>query len=433
MKRKSISIFISLFFSIIVNAQAIDSVKLDSLFNILAAKNFALGSIAITQNGKLIYEHPFDKNQSAATTYRIGSITKVFTAVMVYELIDEKKLSLHDSLSEFFPGLPNAGKITIEEMLGHRSGLPNFTATSTNFDSWKYQPQTQEQLLSFIKNQQPDFAPGTKADYNNSNFLLLGYILEKIYHKPYKQLVTERIINKLGLQHTYYGDHAGFQGAEAASYKYFDNQWQPEKAVYLNNFGGAGAMISTPADMCIFINAIFDGKFISKKSLAHITHIEKDGYGWGMFSFGDSVHTGYGHNGKTEGFASSMQYYPENKLAIAYCTNGELYPKDFILDDVFKICFNEPITIPTFASRTLTNEQLQPYAGIYSDDNGLQVSDSIINGNLVLQTKGKQFAVEAFSDHEFHNAQFGFFFDFEDGGKELIIHDAATTYWLHKN
>jgi len=430
-------------------AQPIDTAKLDSLFDILTAKNLAIGSILITQNGRLVYQRSFGNpqsfaspqpsgspnpsdNQPPATTYRLGSITKLFTAVMIYELIDRNQLSLDDTLSKFFPDLPDAGRITIADMLGHRSGLANFTAPATGFDTWKDQPHTHDQLLAFIKSQSPDFVPEAKADYNNSNFLLLGYILEKISHRPYKDLVNERIIHQLGLQATYYGDHAGFQGKEAPSYKYFDNKWQEEKAVYLDNFGGAGAMISTPQDMCKFITAIFGGNIISRRSLARMTRIEKDGYGWGMFSFGDSLHTGYGHNGKTEGFASSLQYYPENKLAIGYCTNGELYPKDKILTEVFKICFNEPAALPTFIPVTLSRDQLQPFTGTYAGDNGLQVTSAIENGSLTLAAKGQQFALEALSDHEFRNTRFGFFFEFGNGGQQLVVHDAAVTYWLHK-
>jgi len=413
-------------------AQSIDKVKLDSLFDNLVAKDLAIGSITITQKGSLVYQRSFGKDQTPATAYRLGSITKLFTAVMIYELIDRKELSLDDTLSKFFPDLPNAGRITIADMLGHRSGLANFTATVTSFDTWKDQPHTHEQLLAFIKSQPPDFMPEAKADYNNSNFLLLGYILEKIHHKPYKDLVYDRIIHKLNLQYTYFGDHAGFQGKEAPSYKYSDNRWQEEKAVYLDNFGGAGAMISTTQDMCRFIKAIFDGDLISKTSLARMTRIEKDGYGWGMFSFGDSLHTGYGHNGKTEGFASSLQYYPENQLAIGYCTNGEVYPKDRILNAVFKLCFNEPATIPTFLPITLRQDQLQPFTGTYAGDNGLQVTGAVNNGSLTLETKGQQISLEALSDHEFRNTRFGFFFEFENEGQQLVVHDAAVTYWLHK-
>lgn len=414
------------------HAQNIDRTRLDSLFDNLAAHNLALGDIAITQNGKPVYQRTVGKDQNPGATYRVGSISKVFTATMIYELIDTKQLSLDDTLGKFFPDVPNAGTITIAELLGHRSGLANFTAEVTGFNHWKEQPHTHEQLTGFIKSQPPDFVPGKKADYNNSNFLLLGYILEKICHQSYKDLVTERIIQKLGLRHTYYGDRAGFRSPEVPSFKYADNQWKPENAVYLDNFGGAGAMISTPQDLCQFITAIFKGKFIGMTSLARMTRIENDGYGWGMFSFGDSLHTGYGHSGQTEGFASSMRYFPKTGLAICYCTNGEVYPKDYILDEVFGICFGEPVRIPTFIPVHLSKEQEQPLTGNYTGDNVPELTCSLTNDSLSIGIKGQQFPLEALSDHEFRNVRFGFFFEFDPANKQLVVHDAATTYWLHR-
>jgi CubicO group peptidase (beta-lactamase class C family) len=411
--------------------QNIDRPKMDSLFDRLEGKNLAIGGIAVSQNGKLIYQRSFGKDQSATTGYRIGSITKMFTAVLIYQLIDEKKLSLDDTLSEYFKELPNAGKITISQMLGHRSGLANFTNNNTNYDSWKDQPKTHEELLAMIKNQKPDFEPNARADYNNSNYLLLSYILEKIYHKPYKQIVTERVIKKIGLKHTYYGDHVGFQENEAISYKYFDNRWKEDRAVYLDNFNGVGAIISTPADMCGFINALFSDMLISKNSLNIMKHMVK-GYGMGMFPYGTDKHPGFGHNGKTEGFGSSLQYYPENKLSIAYCTNGEVYPKEAILNDVFNICFKQPYTIPNFDPVILNEKLLGQYTGTYSSQAGIQAITTLTGNQLILETRGQQFRLDALSEHEFWNVQYGFFFDFNKAGKQLVIKDVDDVYELDK-
>ncbi len=310
---------------------------MDSLINNLASHNLAIGSMAISIGGKVVYQRSFGKDQTPATEYRIGSISKLFTATLVYQLIDAHKLALNAQLSNYFPQLPNSTRITIAELLGHRSGLANFT-NNTGYDDWKEQPKTHEELLAMIKNQKPDFEPNAKADYNNSNYLLLSYILEKIYNKPYKNIVTERIIKKLNLNHTYYGTKPGFQHGEAISYHYVNNEWKRDKPAYLDNFSGAGAIISTPPDMLKFINALFTYQLISKRSLDTMRTI-KDGYGEGLFPYGDEKHDGLGHNGKTEGFGASLQYYPEKKLAIAYCTNGEVYPKAEILNDIFKICF----------------------------------------------------------------------------------------------
>jgi len=412
--------------------QSVNKAKLDTLFNNIEQQGMDLGSVAISQHGKVIYQRTFGEPQSALSTYRIGSITKMFTAVLVYQLIDAHRLSLDDTLARFFPQIPNAGKITIRMMLGHRSGLPNFTSPdATHYDDWKFQPKTHDELLAMITKQSPDFVPDTKPDYNNSNYLLLGYIIEKLYRKPYKEVVTERIVKKTGLEHTYYCDHAGFTGQEAASYKIVNGKWTAQQAVYVDDFGGAGAMISTPADMCKFITAIFGGKFISKKSLDEMTHIIQ-GYGKGMFPYGDDKHHGYGHDGKTEGFASSLSYYPESGLTIAYCTNGVIFPKDDIVDLIFNICFNLPCKVPSFKTIALNHDALANYTGTFTGDHGLQVTVTNNNSQLTLEIKGAKFLLDAVSDHEFVNRQFGFFFEFRENGSKLLIKDDGSVYWLNK-
>ena len=188
---KHLALFaIILLIPILTKAQ-IDRARLDSLFQYLSTGDLAIGSLAITQNGKMIYQRSFGKDQTPSTEYRIGSITKVFTAVLTYQLIDAGRLALSDRLSLFFPDLPNADKITIAQLLGHRSGLANFT-NNTDFDTWKDQPKTHAELLEIISRQKPDFEPDAKADYNNSNYLLLGYIAEKLYGLSYQSILTNR-------------------------------------------------------------------------------------------------------------------------------------------------------------------------------------------------------------------------------------------------
>ncbi len=412
------------------NIAQINGSRLDSLFDQLTANELAIGSMAVTQNGKMIYQHSFGKDQTPLTEYRIGSITKVFTAVLTYQLIDAHRLTLSDHLSRFFPDLPNADRITIAELLGHRSGLANFT-NNTDFNTWKDQPKTHEQLLALIKQQKPDFEPDAKADYNNSNYLLLGYIAERLYRHPYQELVNEKIIRPLGLKHTYYGEKAGFADGEAISYKYFDSTWKPDRAVYLDNFAGAGALISTPQDLCTFITALFNGKLISKQSLAVMRTI-RDGYGMGLFPYGDKLHTGFGHNGKTEGFGSSMQYYPEKSFAIAYCTNGEVFPKSRILDHIFRACFDIPDTLETFDSVKLDSAQLKLFTGTYSASSGMQLSPRLENGKLLVTVKGKDFELTPISTNEFWNKPFGFFFWFDKDGQRLLLQDVDDVYDLHR-
>lgn len=153
-----------------------------------------MGSLTISINGKIQYQRTVgyafrdvDTTIPATvrTKYRIGSVSKLFTAVMVFQLIDEGKLRLDQKLAAYFPELPNAAKITLGHLLNHRSGLHNYTAEDTHFQEWMDQPKTQAELLRVIASKAPDFEPGAKAEYCNTNYLLLSYIIEKVCKMPY--------------------------------------------------------------------------------------------------------------------------------------------------------------------------------------------------------------------------------------------------------
>jgi D-alanyl-D-alanine carboxypeptidase len=163
--------------------QNINVTKLDSFLNSLASKDLAMGSLAISKNGILKYQKAIgysfvgsDKKVAADinTKYRIGSVTKMFTAVMIFQLIEEGKINLDQKLNVYFPGLPNADKITIQNMLYHRSGLHDYTQ-ETDFPEWMDKPKLHTELLKIINEKGSDFKPGIKADYSNSNYLLLAY------------------------------------------------------------------------------------------------------------------------------------------------------------------------------------------------------------------------------------------------------------------
>jgi len=418
-----------LFSALAVIAQPINKPKLDSLFDVLAAKNLAKGTLAVSKNGKLVYQRSIGEGANANTEYRIGSITKLFTATIVFQLLEEKRLSLDDRLSKYYPQLPNAGEITIGNLLNHRSGLPDFTR-NTDFDSWKEHAKTPEQLLELIGSRPPDFAPNAKADYNNSNYLLLSLIVEKATGTPYSTLLDQRIFRKLGLIHTYYVQQPTLAQYEAASYHYADNKWTTDKLVALENFRGAGGIISTSADLLHFVHALFYGKLVSGASL-HKMGTWVEGYGMGMFPFDVAGHKGFGHNGKTEGFASSLTYYPDEQLAIAYCTNGEVYSKNYILDGVRDILFHQPYTVPSFEPVKLSGEILDRDTGTYkSIEMGIEAIVRKNGEELLLETRGKIFHLVALNEQRFWNRDFGFFFDID--AKGLTIIDVESEYRLEK-
>lgn len=351
-------------------AQPLDKAKLDQLFDRLLEKNKGMGSLTLARDGNVLYSRSFGYSQisgtekkllTAETKYRVASITKMYTAVMIFQLVEEKKLKLTDALDKFFPQIPNAAGITIGHMLAHRSGIRNLEADG----SWAKQHRTQAEVLARIAQGQPDFEPDAQHKYSNTGYVLLGYIVEKAGGKPYQEALKERITSRIGLRDTYLGVGDTDPGRnEALSYRYIGG-WKDAPEMNLSVPGGAGAILSTPADMAKFIQALFDLKLISRESLNQMTTM-RDGEGMGMEPHTFAGKNGYGHTGGSTSSGAWLTYFPDEKLALAYTTNAKIYPVRNIVSGVFDIYWNRPFQIPTFDAFAVSAEVLERYVGVYT-------------------------------------------------------------------
>lgn len=354
-------------------AQTLNPAKLDSLFTTLATNNKMMGSLALSHNGQLVYSRAFGDAQltpqlpaTPATRYRIGSITKMFTAVMIFQLMEEQKLTLATPLATFFPQVPNAKTITIDQLLSHHSGLHNFTSDPA-YLGYLTQPKTEAEMLAIITAAKPDFEPGAKAEYSNSNFVLLGYIVEKLAKMPYPQALQKRVAAKAGLQNTSYGGKINPQKQEARSYETSGSGWKLSPETDLSIPGGAGALVSTPADLDRFLEALFGGKLLAAGSLTSMK-TTLDNYGRGVFQVPFGAKRGYGHTGGIDGFRSSAAYFPADKLAIALCTNAVDFAPNDVLIAALSSYFGQPYQLPDFRASTFvpTPTDLDRYAGTYA-------------------------------------------------------------------
>lgn len=350
-------------------AQTIDKEKLDQLFDRLLEKNKGMGSIVLAKEGKIVYERSFGFGQTvgntrtpltADTRFRISSITKTYTAVMILQLVEEGKLRLQDRLDMFFPKIPNAGKITIEQILRHRSGIPELKVEP----NWGRESRTQEEVLAVIETGVPNFEPDSKHEYSNTGYIILGYIVEKLGGKPYQDALKDRICLKIGLDNTYLGEgNTNPDKNESTSYRYL-GEWKEAPEMNLSIPAGAGAILSTPADMAKFIQALFDHKLVSKASLEKMITMQ-DGEGMGMEPFSFAGKTLYGHTGGSNSSGSWLAYEPAEQLALAYTTNAKIYPVAEIVAAVFDIYWNRPYQVPTFDALVVSPEILDKYVGVY--------------------------------------------------------------------
>ncbi len=432
---KYLLIFVLLLIANNSSFSQIQTTKLDSLFNALDAHDLASGSLTILKEGKVVYQkavgfsYRFPAAQTKSITqtrYRIGSVTKMITAVMIFQLIEEKKINLDQKLSAYFPDIPNADKITITQMLSHRSGLHDYTK-DTGFNNWMNKPKSKAEMLQLIREKGSDFEPDSKADYSNSNYLLLGYILEKVTGKPYEANLKDRIVLRIALKNTYVAKAINPVNNESTSYKYANGNWNSVTETDPTIHAGAGAIVSTSGDLVIFIDALFNEKLIKKSSLENMISIT-DEYGRGIFPYNHGSIKGYGHNGRIEEFYTALRYFPESKLSVAYITNGINFPRIDILEGVLKSCFNENPEIP-FSKTCSKPDQ---YIGLYTAEHMPGVDITIENQKLIAKTQGAAFELEPVSENYFMHTPTGYYFDFTPSDNALRIKETDNVYYLKR-
>ncbi|MXV15643.1 serine hydrolase domain-containing protein [Hufsiella ginkgonis] len=360
----------TLAFSFAATAQMPDKAKLDQLFDRLAEKNKGMGTLVITKDGNPVYTRSFGYGQisetakkplTEASRYRIASVTKMFTSVMILQLVEEGKLKLTDNIHTYFPQVPNAQKITIAQLLSHRSGVPNVKPGQE-----KTAPVTKDEMLALIAKAAPDFEPDTKHIYSNSGYFLLGLIVEKLTGKPYGEALAARITSKAGLKDTYVATGGiDVNKNESLTYFYIDGVWKQMPETHPSILFGAGSIVSTPNDMARFAQALFGGKLISREHL-DLAKTMRDGDGFGMETFLFTGKTFYGHTGGGDNYGAWLAYLPEEKLAVAYASNAKGYPVADIMQGIVDIYYNKPYTIPTFETVSISQEILDSYTGVYS-------------------------------------------------------------------
>jgi len=417
-------------------AQNIDKTNIDAYFDTLANNNKFMGSIAISRSNEVVYaktvgfadvEHKLKANEN--TRYRIASTSKTFTTVLIFKAIEENKLRLNQTLSDFFPTIENADKITIEQILYHRSGLPDIL---WNDDIDWTQPRTEKEMIEMISNAESDFVPDTQDNYINTGFFLLSYILEKIYDKPYSEILEAKIIKPIALKNTYLAQNINIENNECYAYSHYG--WVNQPMIDQTALLGASGIVSNAVDLTAFINALFNGKLISMASLQQMKTFKGD-YGMGLFELSFSNKTGFWIEGGLRGFRSWLAYFPESNTSVALTANGINFDLMDVIDTALKAAFNKPFEIPEIETYHVTDEDLDKYTGVYSSE-VLPVKMYITKVNNTLYRQlggGDPIPMEPFSEDTFEIAAYKTLLEFSPSEKTIRFNQRGNVYIFTKD
>lgn len=306
------------------------------------------GVFLVSKEGKTIYRKAtgksnieLDVDMTPENVFQIGSMTKQFTAIAIMMLQEEGKLNVSDPISKYLPDYPNGEKITIHHLLTHTSGIKDFTKMKSIMSIAKSDLKPKA-LVDFFKDQPSDFLPGEKFKYNNSGYVLLGYIIELVSNQDYKSFIEEQIFNKVVMNHSYYASDSKIIKNRAYGYhggKEYKNKFDVSFTIPY----ASGALMSTVDDMLLWQKAINNNILISQKTkeLVFKNHSLNDGtninygYGWHLKEL-NSEKTRE-HGGSIFGFKSMAVYVPDLDIYVVGFSNCDCNSPTQVIRDITKV------------------------------------------------------------------------------------------------
>lgn len=367
--------------------------KMDKYLSSIEEKVKWMGSISIFKDGKEIYQKNYGysnvetKTKADATTkYRIGSMTKTFTATIIMRLIEEGKLKLDDKLSIYYPQVNKSEKITIEHMLRHQSGIRDF-GESPLLEEMYNKDVSKQELLDLMVSMGSSFNPGEKTEYSNSNAILLTYIAEDISKKKYSELLEDYIIKPCGLKNTYVGEKIDPAKNEAHSYRWYDSKWNKSGEVNMSIILGSGNITSSPTDVNTFYDNLLNGKIVKESSLKQMLSFNDDGYGLGLIDYHYPEVGFFGHYGTLDAFhsAGAITSASESRVSVVILANGASYPVSDILTYALKVYLGLETPEPEFAEPTeINSEELDKYLGTYYGNDPSKITITKVENTLII-------------------------------------------------
>ena len=309
-------------------AAAQDATRMDTIVRADADKGEFMGAVLVAKDGVILFDRGYGSANlewkipnDGDTKFRLGSVTKQFTAVSIMMLYDQGKLNLDAPIKAWFPDAPATwDKITIRHLLTHTSGIPNLT----DFDDFlklKTLPTNVAGMIARFRDKPLDFQPGEKWSYSNSGYILLTAIVEKASGQGYAAFVTANIFKPLGMADSGYDSHAAVLPHRASGYSPSANG--PVNADYVDMTipQGAGALYSTTHDLLKWQIGLYGGKLLKPATLAMLTTPGKGDYGFGIFIATKEGGRIFSHSGGIEGFNTWLGYDPERKITVVVLGN----------------------------------------------------------------------------------------------------------------
>jgi len=423
------------FASVLLHAQE-STARMDQIVQSYVDGKQFMGVVLVAQGDKTVLDKGYGYANlewkipdAPDAKFRLGSITKQFTAASILLLEERGKLSIDNPVKKYMPEAPAAwDKVTIYNLLTHTSGIPSFT-DFPDYRSTEATATTPEKLVARFRDKPLDFQPGEKWKYSNSGYVLLGYLLEKISGQSYQDFVTQNIFKPLGMNDSGYDSNSTVIPHRAYGYTPSPHGIVNAGYVDMTIPFSAGALYSTTHDLLRWEQGLFGGKVLSAASLKKMTTPFKENYACGLAVRTVNGHQLIEHGGGIEGFNTELAYYPEDKLIIVVLGNLNGGAPEEIASKLGSVAYGEKVVLPSERKEvTVAPEVLSSYVGTYELAPSFSIAITLENGQLMEQaTDQPKFPI-------FAESQTMFFLKVVDARIEFIKNDKGevTAMTLHQ-
>jgi CubicO group peptidase (beta-lactamase class C family) len=335
--------------------------------------NAFAGTVLVARKGEVLFEKAYglanrewNVPNTIDTKFRIGSITKQFTATAILQLAEQGKLGVGDPVSKYYTDAPASwSKITLRNLLNHTSGIPDFTRLP-NYETFMADDSTPLGIIQRVRDKPLDFPPGTKFAYDNTGYIVLGYVIEKVSQQSYADYIEKHIFEPLGMKDSGYDSRGAIPPHRAEGY-YWKAEWRRPPYISMTLPFAAGGLYSTVGDLLVWDQALYADKPLRAKSLRQMFTPALDDYGFGWVITKDRGHRFIWHNGEINGFRSMISRYTDDHLTIIVLSNDQVAPVERMASDLAGLYFLDTGTKPTRVK--LSSETLDAYQGQFKPVN----------------------------------------------------------------
>ena len=391
-----------------------------------------MGSVLVVRDKTVLLDKGYgsadlewDIPNSPTTKFRLGSITKQFTAASILLLEERGKLNINDPVKKYMADAPAAwDKVTIYNLLTHTSGIPSFTGFP-DYESTEAFATTPEKLVARFRDKPLEFQPGEKFAYDNSGYVLLGYLIEKISGETYAQFVQENIFTPLQMKDSGYDSNSAIIMHRASGYSNGKEGIENAGYIHMSIPFAAGSLYSTVEDLARWEQGLFGGKLLSPASLQKMTTPFKENYAFGVAVSTTNGHKLIEHGGGIEGFNTHLAYYPDDKLIVVVLGNLSGDAPGGIAHKLAAVAHGETVVLASERKEiTVAPAILANYVGTY------ELSPSFA---LVMTLEGSQLMTQATGQHKlplYPESETKFFLKVVDAQVDFVKNDKGEVTGL---